>query len=433
MVKANKVGARVWSVLLIFGLIGQLAWSIENMYFNVFVYNTITTDSTVIATMVAASAVTATVTTLLVGAWSDKVGRRKAFMTVGYILWGLSTFAFGLITLENISSLFPAANAVHVASIMVILLDCVMTVFGSTANDGAFNAWVTDVVSNSNRGKVESVLATLPLVAMLIIFGGFDALTQQGKWQLFFTIFGVLVTACGVAGIFLIKDSPSLKPTNGKYLKNLVYGLRPSVARSNKLLYLTLLAMLVFSSSVQVFMPYLIIYIQNYLGINNYAIVLGIVLIVASLVSVLMGRVIDKVGKLKFLIVALPVQFAGAVLMYVARSPVFVTVAGTIMMSGYMLVTAVISGLLRDNTPADKAGHFQGIRMIVMVALPMIIGPFIGSAVIKGSNLTYIDLGIEKQVPTPAIFLASAIVLLLVIPIVIILNKKAKGENHAQA
>lgn len=31
-----------------------------------------------------------------------------------------------------------------------------------------------------------------------------------------------------------------------------------------------------------------------------------------------------------------------------------------VMMSGYMLVTAILSGVIRDHTPAGKAGHFQG-------------------------------------------------------------------------
>ena len=43
------LGARAWATVVLVGLVGQLAWTIENMYLNVFVYNTITTDPTVIA------------------------------------------------------------------------------------------------------------------------------------------------------------------------------------------------------------------------------------------------------------------------------------------------------------------------------------------------------------------------------------------------
>jgi MFS family permease len=37
--------------------------------------------------MVSLSAIAATLTTLLMGALSDKVGKRKLFIVVGYILW----------------------------------------------------------------------------------------------------------------------------------------------------------------------------------------------------------------------------------------------------------------------------------------------------------------------------------------------------------
>ena len=76
------LGGRTWAAVLIFGLFGQIAWVIENMYFNVFLYNTISGDTAMIAAMVSASAVTATVTTLVMGALSDKIGRRKAVLAV---------------------------------------------------------------------------------------------------------------------------------------------------------------------------------------------------------------------------------------------------------------------------------------------------------------------------------------------------------------
>jgi len=408
---------------VLIGLFGQFAWTIENMYFNVFLYNTISTDPGYIASMVAWSAFAATATTLIMGALSDRVGRRKLFICAGYILWGLATALFGLITPENAQRLFPGANAAAAAAVMVIVLDCVMTFFGSTANDAAFNAYVTDVTDNTNRGRVESVLAILPLVSMLVIFGLFDGLTQQGRWKEFFAIFGIAVTVVGVLSIFLIKDSSQLRPRRDNYFKNLVYGLRPDVVKTNPQLYLSFAAFCLFSVAVQVFFPFLIIYIQNYLGITDYAIVLGVVLILASVFSVISGKFIDKIGKMRFTVPAAVIMLAGLVGMYFVRGSVPVMVVGTVMMSGYMMMTAALGANIRDWTPADKAGHFQGIRMIFAVLLPMIIGPAIGAAVIRGSDSTYIELGQVKSVPTPDIFLAAAVVLLTVAIPVLLLKK----------
>jgi len=318
---------------------------------------------------------------------------------------------------------------VSTAAIMVVVLDCVMTVFGSTANDAAFNAYVTDTTNEKIRGKVESVLAVLPLVSMLIIFGGFDAMTKQGHWNRFFDIFGVLVTLTGIASIFLIKDS-EVKSKNEPFLKNLVAGFRPRTIKENPSLYLTLAAFCLFSCAVQIFFPYLIIYMQNYLMIENYAIVLGVVLILASAISVIGGRFIDRVGKLNFVLPAAAVMFLGLVLMFFVRGTTFVVAAGTVMMGGFMLTVAALSASIRDFTPKDSVGEFQGIRMIFAVMLPMIIGPSIGAAVIKNSGNTYTDLGVVKSVPTPAIFLAAAVALLLIVVPIYILKRRARHENN---
>jgi hypothetical protein len=75
-----------------------------------------------------------------------------------------------------------------------------MTFFGSTANDAALNAWITDVTTANNRGRVEGFLASLPLVAVLAVFGGFMGLTAAKEWDTIFFIIGSLVLIAGVLG-----------------------------------------------------------------------------------------------------------------------------------------------------------------------------------------------------------------------------------------
>ncbi len=425
------LGGRTWAALLIFGLFGQIAWVIENMYFNVFLYNTITGDPAMIAAMVAASAVTATVTTLVMGALSDKIGRRKALIVGGYLLWGVSVAAFAFVSVENLGNLFPAAQAAHAAAIAVVVLDCVMTSSGSTANDAAFNAWVTDVTVAENRGRVETVLAVLPLVSMLIVFGALDGLTQSGKWNVFFLIIGGLTFLGGLLGIFFLREPAQLQRGDSSYFANIIYGLRPSVIRANPALYISLAALAVYSMSQQVYMPYLIIYIQRFLGYTDYTLLLGGVLVISSVISVLMGKTVDKLGKLRCLMPAAVVGVAGLLLMYLARAQWFVMVAGIVMMAGGMVVSACCHGLIRDYTPEGKAGLFQGIRILFQVLIPMVTGPYIGVAVIRNTGMTYEDLGTVKQVPTAEIFFAAAIVLVLVAVPVYVLKRLQKKEGSA--
>lgn len=182
-----KLGGRIWASIVLFGLAGQLAWVIENMYFNVYLFDAVGGTATDIAAMVAASAVTAAVTTLVMGALSDKIGKRKVFIVAGYIIWGIITASFGFITVDNTEKIFHVANAAATASVLVIIMDCVMTFFGSTAFDAAFNSWVTDVTDSSNRGRAETVLQALPLLAIIIVFGVLDGFKQRGEWQTFFS------------------------------------------------------------------------------------------------------------------------------------------------------------------------------------------------------------------------------------------------------
>ena len=424
-----KNRTRIWLVLLIFGLVGQLAWTIENMYFNVFVYNTLGGSVNTIAWMVALSAITATLTTLLMGALSDKAGKRKIFICLGYLLWGLSVVAFAFLNLENVARLFPALTAVSVAGILAVAMDCLMTFFGSTANDACFNAWITDNIDAKERGRYETVLATLPLISMLVVFGLLDPLTQNGHWDTFFIIIGCLVSASGLFGAFILKDKADIHKNTLSFRESLLYGFRPEVIKENKLLYLSLLCLLLFSISTQIFMPYMIIYIQTYLGISNYAIILGVVLLTASAVSILSGRVIDIAGADLFFIPAIILQVVGLLLMYGARKPLAVILAGIVMMSGNLIVTALINGSIRNHTPKTSAGAFQGIRMIFGVMLPMIIGPFIGALVIHGGGQTYEDLGAIKEVPTPAIWLAAAVVAALILIPYFLLKRQAKKQG----
>ena len=112
---------RFWIALFVFSLIGQIAWVVENMYFNVFIYHMFNASQSDIALMVQASAVAATLTTLLIGALSDRLGKRKAFITVGYILWGVSILCFAALRVDWIAKIFPSAaqNALKAAAIRI--------------------------------------------------------------------------------------------------------------------------------------------------------------------------------------------------------------------------------------------------------------------------------------------------------------------------
>ena len=427
------LGSRTWWALIIVGLIGQVAWVVENMYLNLFVYETITDDPTVIALMVAVSAISATAAAFVVGAWSDRVGKRRVFITAGYALWGLSTMLFGFATVDTLATFVPVATAATAAATAVIVIDAIMSFLGAGANDASFNAWVTDTTDERNRGRVETVLTAMPLLAMLLVFGAMDPLTKDGQWSAFFVITGVLMIAAAGVAWLLVRDSPREQVQHETMWRAMVHGLRPSAVRADPDLYLALTALAVVGISSQVFLPYLLIYIHNYLQIEAYALVLAVVLVGASVVGVLGGRVIDRVGKVNAMLPAAGIYLAGLALTFAARGMLTLMGAGLVLMAGFLLSQAAIAAAVRDYTPPDRVGTVQGLRMVFFVALPMVIGPAIGAAVIKNADATYVELGQVRQVPTPGIFLAAAVVVLFVVLPVAMLRRRQKAGVAYQA
>ena len=408
---------RFWLALTIFSLTGQVAWTVENMYFNVFIYKMFHASASDISLMVAASAVAATVTTLLIGALSDKVGKRKLFICGGYIAWGITIWSFSLVRLDVIEGLFPnVASAAAVGVSLTIILDCVMTFFGSSANDACFNAWLTDVSDDTNRGKVEGINAMMPLVSILVVFGGFMSfdLNLAESWVTIFHIIGIVVILIGVLGFFLIREPKVQTDENQNYFGNIFYGFRLSVVKENTNLYLTLALLALYNISIQVFMPYLILYYTECLGMDNYVLIFAPAILIAAVFTGLYGRVYDTKGFKAAILPTLALLMAGYVGLYFFRATAPVFVASLIMMCGFLGTGAVIGAKVRTHTPENKSGMFQGLRIFAQVLIPGVIGPAIGAKILENAATIVGDDGTTSFIPNENIFLGALVAILAV-------------------
>ena len=446
--KTEKLGGRIWFNIILFGLVGQLAWAVENMFFNTFLYNSIykgATQSAVdgsidvmsaINLMVAASAATAVVTTFLAGTLSDKLGRRKAFICAGYILWGLVTASFGAISRDNTAALFGLADEVRILTVtvsIVIVMDCVMTVMGSVGNDAAFNSWVTDVSSARNRATVESVLSLLPIFGTVAIMGLSGAVGGIG-YDLFFYILGGLVLLCGVVGLFTLRDKAQMVKTQGNYFQNLIYGFRPRVIRENKRLYLAFGAACISSTAFQVFFPYIFIYLGNVLNFSLDSVLASLTpgllaaaaaaIVAVVVLLVCMGRLMDRFGKEKFVWISILLYAAGLVAAGFAKSAAVLLVCAVPALGGWALLSIAVNASVRDFMPADKVGAFQGIRMLFFVLVPMVVGPYIGNLVCRVSEVTYTnEYGVVTSAPGNVMFYAAAAVAVFVFVPILFLRR----------
>lgn len=408
---------RFFLALTLFSLVGQIAWVVENMYLNVFIYKMFHASAADISNMVAASAAAATITTLLIGALSDRIGKRKLFICGGYILWGISILSFMLLRLELLEAILPATiNAITLGVSITIALDCLMTFLGSSANDAAFNAWVTDSTTSANRGAAEGINAMMPLVAILVVFGGFMAfdLNKADSWTWIFGIIGAVVILVGILGCFIIKDQP-IKPSKSGYFENLIYSFRPSVIKENLRLYLHLFGFIIFNISIQIFMPYLILYYEVSLKMTNYVMIMAPAIIIASVITFFWGKVYDKKGFRYSAIFAIAWLILGYAILYLFKNTILVFIGSLFMMAGYLSGMAVFGAKIRDLTPLGKAGRFQGIRIFSQVLIPGLIGPYIGQWVLRDAELITNNDGTTSFIPNANIFLAALFAALILI------------------
>jgi len=428
-----KNNRKFWLSLIIFSLVGQVAWVMENMYLNVFIYKEFNASAEAISTMVGASSVAATVTTLLIGALSDKLGKRKLFICGGYLCWGISIWAFALLRMDILEPMAgSAAMAASLGTSLVIALDCIMTFFGSAANDAAFNAWLTDSTDETNRGAAEGINAMMPMLAILVVFGGAMFLNESWNhyWTIFFGVIGSIVLVLGALGFFLIHEPRVDTSANTKYFANLLYGFRPSVIKANKQLYLTLLAYALFGISIQIFMPYLILYYTETLGMDNYVFLFAPAIVLAAAFTFFYGKVYDKKGFAFSILPPLGLLGLGYVLLYLFERTVPVFLGTLVMLCGYLSSMAIFGAMLRDRTPENKAGMFQGQRIIGQVLIPGIIGPMIGAAVLVNADKIVNSDGTQSFLPNANIFLAALIAAVFIFAAVLPLFSMLKREKN---
>lgn len=422
--------------LILFSLLGQIAWVVENMYFNDFISAEFQAQPRHIAMMVSFSAIVATLTTLLMGAWSDKKGKRKKYICIGYILWGISICGFSFLSEDFLSSIFPKQNVFTLGIILTIIMDCVMTFFGSTANDACFNSWLTDMSDSSNRGKIEGINSMMPLIAILVVFGALSGFAHHGAWWILFLLIGGLTILSGIAGFFLIEESQVKPNSETHYFKQILYGFKLSSVRENRVLYATYLSFAIFGIAVQIFMTFLVQYYKSYVG-DNYVFIMAPAIVLAAVATFFYGRLYDKYKFKKTIIPSLLLLFVGLVLLsftFLTQNKIFIFIGSLFMMCGYLCSSAIFNAKMRDHTPEDKVGSFQGIKMFSQVLIPMLIGPWLGAVAISGKwdyNMenVLVPAGYTYTV-NPAIFIASGIVIVISVLSLLVVRNAEKKENE---
>ncbi len=414
-----------WAIMVALALTGQIAWAVENSWFNTFVYDTITRDPRPVAWMVGASAITATLTTLFMGTLSDRTrsrwGRRRPYILIGYILWGLSTILFPTVAYIKVTGL---------AVIMVVIADSLMTFFGSTANDAAFNAWTADVATSDTRGRVEGVLNLCVFLAQIVAMVAAGILIDSVGYFIFFYSLGGIVMVIGLIAGIQLQDVPVL---DGMDTPKLAFWTEFAELFSldtliqNRPLFILLINIMLTAIGMQVSFPYLIVYLNNYVGVTKteFSIIGAAVMVGSAIFAIPFGILADRWDKRPMIAFATVTSSVGGVLLSLVSGLPLLAFSGFLWQAFSMCASIAAVAWLKDMLPEQKRGKFLGIRMIFWVAIPMVIGPWIGSSLIQAFGTPTVFNGESGFIPAPIIFQAGSVIsLLALIPLYFIQNSK---------
>lgn len=421
----DGISRKNWTLIWVLGMAGQICWNIENSWFNTFVYDKIAKDPAIIAWMVAVSAVTTTVATLVMGTWSDRIGKRKPFIAIGYILWGLFTIVFG-------AAEFLPKSPILVAFVFVVAADAVMSFFGSVGGDAGFSAWTTDISNERNRGKIGGVFAAMPVIAT--IFGAVVSgiIVDALDFFPFFIIMGGIVIAVGIMSMFTLKDHPGLKARQieQSYLRQLAGVFNVRTVKQNKELFWVFTVSVVNAIGFNVYFPYITIYFNNYLGMDytTSGAIQGLGLVAAVMLTIPAARFIDRGKVLPVVLFAMAANFAGLIFISLS-SHMAVLIVGIFGAGvGFVLVAQTLTAWVKNLYPEDQRGQFEGVGKIFSVCLPMIIGPAISSIVISRYGVHMEIDGVAGMVPKESLFVVSAFMSLLTLIPLIPASRMAKAR-----
>lgn len=413
----------VWVSLLLLGLAGQLAWAVENQYFNTFMYDNITPDPQAVSWMVAITAVVSTVATITMGTLSDRTrtrwGRRRPYIFIGYIVWGFLTAAFPLA-----AKFQPIAVGVFIA----ILFDCILSFFAASASDGALSAYITDVTTESNRGRVVGALEIMKWVAFLVIYGGAGMIIQAVGYYWFFYIIGGLAALIGLICTPMLKERTQIEKPEGRYWQKIADTFQLSSLRQNKDFFKLMISLTLFMVGINVFFPYLMIYLQHSvkLSIMNSSLVVGVCILVGGIGAAYpIGLLVDRWGRKPVALISVVLEAIGLTVFSISKTVPMLILGGILWLAPFAAWTIATSTWARDLFPEEKRGQFAGYYVLFNVAFTMIPGPLLGGWLASTFGNPIVLDGKAGFVPPPLLFqVAGLMVLLAIIPVLTIRTKK---------
>jgi MFS family permease len=239
---------------------------------------------------------------------------------------------------------------------MAILFDSIMSFFGATANDAALNAYVTDVTTLENRGKISSIKEVMFFVALLVVYGLSGQIIEAFNYYIYFFIIAALAAVFGIPGAFLAHESDNLKPNRKAYWTTIKDTFNPKTLIENKDLTLVLLSVGLWGIGFFSFFPFILIYVQWYLliDINTASIIVFIAFLISIILAYPTGKIVDKVGRKKIAIIVIIVETIFLILFAMAREFIFLVITASVWIYAFLVFNISTRTWLKDLYPENK-------------------------------------------------------------------------------
>jgi MFS family permease len=423
-----------WIAMVFIVFVATMCTSMENNWFNTYVYDSITPNPEPVAWMVSASAVTAALSAMIFGALSDRHrgrwGRRKPFILIGFVVAGIFTIVFAFA---------DQIEAVKAAVPFVVVIDAFMMIGFGAAYDGTFGGYITDITNVNNRGRVQSIIQIITGLGGVVTSAIAGFTVDNFGYSVFFIAIGVLMIVAGILGGITLQEKPMPeKQSEGKrksLLSELLGNFSIKSIKENKDLFLLLLAVTLWGSGWYAVVMYMLIYQMHYLGFS--ATEAGLASAISSVIGLFLampiGALSDKWGRKKITVISLILMIASAFgYSFIKPGIGFVgfIISQVILMLPLSGFGVCGNAWAKDLFPKGKTAQFAGISLIFIVTLPMIIGTNLGSYVIKTFGSPIIIEGESGFAPTPHLYYLAAIATILcIIPILFIKEKRVGMEE----
>lgn len=427
--KKDKIAnTKKWIIVWTIGLIGQIGWTVEGTWLNTFIYEKIDKNPSIITPMMIMSVLATTASMFILGTLTDRTGKRRNLVSIGFVFWGILTILMGF---TQFIPKFSLSSAV----VIIIIIDMILSFFASTGSDVGYGTWLTDIMNDSNRGQIGAAIAIQIVLGSLLgnIFGGL-LVGNESNYLRLFIVMGTLLSVFGLISVFLFDKKDDAPPSaKGSFTKQLINAFNfKNLLKQKEFIWVNISVMIYFVG-YNTYFPHLGNILIQYLGYSpeQVGIIEAVPMILAMFVTMPATKLINKNKFIPLALVSAIVGLIGNLSVFtITPEDVNTDLAFNLRIFIGMLLVGISYIIMLQTTrtwaksllPQETKGQSDGFWAIAYALIPTILGSNIGEWIIKnkGEALLNEATGRFEYIPNAQVFLYGAIISTFsIIPILI--------------